>query len=244
MAGLNAAKAPKSNGGGNRVEQPIIPAGTYPARVAQIIDLGMQPQQPYQGQEKPPAHEIMITYELVDEFMVDEDGKELEDKPRWISETMPLRHIDSDLAKSTKRYKALDPQMEHGGDFSELLGAPCNVLIITKVVKSGKNAGKERNYVDSISAMRPRDAQRTAELQNEAKMFTLEEPDLTIFRSLPEWLQGKIQENLEFNGSALQAALDGGGKVKEEPEDEYEEADRVAAEEAQAEDSDEDDKPW
>jgi len=75
-------------------------------------------------------------------------------------------------------------------------------------------------------------------------MFTLEEPDLTIFRSLPEWLQGKIQENLEFNGSALQAALDGGGKVKEEPEDEYEEADRVAAEEAQAEDSDEDDKPW
>lgn len=234
MAGLNAKKAPKAQGG-NRVEQPVIEAGTYPARVAQIIDLGMQTQQPYQGQEKPPAHEIMITYELVDEFMIDENGEEVEDKPRWISETMPLRHIESDLAKSTKRYKALDPNMDHDGDFSELLGAPCNVLIITKKVKSGKNAGKERNYVDSISAMRPKDARKVPELQNEAKMLNLEEPDLEIFKSLPDWLQDKIKGNLEYNGSALQELLEGGkGKVQDQPYDDAEDEGKDDGEE----------KPW
>lgn len=250
---LNAKKAPKGNGG-NRKPQQVIDAGTYPARVAQIIDLGMQPQRPYQGQEKPPAHEIMITYELVDEFMLDEDGNEMEDKPRWISETMPLRNIESDLAKSTKRYKALDPNMEHDGDFSELLGAPANVLITTYV---SKKDNLERNKVQDVTAMRPRDAAKTEELKNEPKIFVLEEPDLTIFQSLPEWLQGKIKDNLEYPGSALQEALEGGkpkGKGKpqpkkekpvEGPEDEHEKADRLAAEKAQADDSDEEEeRPW
>jgi len=235
MAGLNAKAAPKGNGG-NRVEQAPMEAGGYPIRVAQVIDLGMQEQRPWQGQEKPPAHEIMLTYEFTDEFMKDENGEDVEDKPRWLSENFPLRHIDQDKAKSTQRYKALDPKMDHDGDFGSLLGAPATAMVITKPVKSGPNAGKERNYVDSLVPMRARDAARVEELQNEGKIFTLEDPDLEIFHSLPEWLQDKIKGNLEYNGSPLQALLEGGEAPDPEPE--------VPEAEGEDDENNDDETPW
>ena len=99
MAGLNAKRA---GGGSNKdfVEQELLEPGTYPVRVVQIIDLGVQPQRPFKGEQKPPVHQIQLTYEFVDEFLKDEDGNELEDKPRWLSESFPLYNLSSDRAKS------------------------------------------------------------------------------------------------------------------------------------------------
>ncbi len=182
---LNAKKAGGGGNGGNKVEQPVMEAGTYPVRLVQVIDLGVQPQRPFRGDEKPPTHMIQCTYEFVDEFLVDEEGNELEDKPRWLSEDFPLYHLKSERAKSTKRYYAFDPEEVHDGDWTELLGSPANALVITNTVKSGPNQGKERNYVKDLSAMRPRDAKKTPELVNEPKVFSLEEPDMEVFLSLP-----------------------------------------------------------
>ena len=227
MAGLNASKV-ASAASGNRVEQEVVEPGTCPARVVQIIDLGVQPQRPYKGQEKPPIHCIQLTYELVDEFMKDEDGNDVEDKPRWLSEDFPLHNIGADLAKSTKRYKALDPEMHHEGDFGAVLGAGCNVLVGTYI---SKKDGKPRNKVGDVSAMRAKDLAKLEPLVNEPKVFSLEEPDMEVFLSLPQWLQDKIKGNLEYQGSPLQAALEGGSPapqkeapvVGEEDEDEAEE---------------------
>lgn len=225
---LNAKKVPF--GGGNKgPQQEPIDAGTYPCRVVQVLDLGLQPQRPYQGEEKPPAHEIMITYEFLDEFCLDDDGNELDDKPRWLSETMPLRNLESDLAKSTKRYIALDPNDDLDGDFLQLVGIPCMVTVTAKNGK-GKNADKVYNNISSISTMRPKEAAKAPELVNPSKVFQLEEPDLEVLGSLPQWLQDKIKDNLEFDGSELDKVLSGGGKPKaekkaekvEEPEDESE----------------------
>ena len=102
---LNAKTA--SSGGGMNIE-PLEP-GTYPARLVQVVDLGVQAQRPYQGKEKDPVQEILLTYEFVDEFLKDEDGNEETDKPRWLSESMPLFNLSSERAKSTLRYNALDP---------------------------------------------------------------------------------------------------------------------------------------
>jgi hypothetical protein len=78
---------------------PLLEAGGYPARVTRIIDLGLQP-----GSAKYPNPQLklLVTFELLEEFMkeVDADGKmvmvqdpdedegvlmakNLEDKPRW-----------------------------------------------------------------------------------------------------------------------------------------------------------------
>lgn len=217
---LNAKTAKGGTGGNdNRVEQLPVEPGTYPARVVQIVDLGLQEQRPYKGEQKPPAHMIMLTYELVDEFLKDENGEDVEDKPRWISEEFPLYNLKAERAKSTKRYYALDPQETFEGDFSLLIGAAGNVMVTSYVVKSGKNEGKERNKVQDVAAMRPKDIERTPELQNEGKMFSLDEPNLEIFGSLPEWLQEKIKGNLEYAGSPLEAAL-GGKQGKDTPKEE------------------------
>lgn len=199
---IKSNKAPKN---------PIDP-GTYPARLVQVIGLGLQPQRAYQGQEKPPAEEIMLTYELVDEFMLDDEGNEQEDKPRWISETLPLYGLNSEKAKSTLRYLVLDPNMEKEGDFGALLGTPVNVTVVNNISKDVVYSN-----VGAISAMRKKDADNCPDLKNEAKVFDTENPDMEVFAKLPEWIQDKIKGNLNFKGSDLEKALSGAAPKKEEP---------------------------
>lgn len=194
---LNAKKA--GGAASTRVEQDNLDPGSYPARLVQIIDLGLQPQRPYQGKDKPPMPEIMLTYELVDVFMKDEDGKELEDKPRWISETIPFHNLRAEKAKSTIRYYSFDPNEEFEGDFTKLIGMPITVTVI-----NNKVGEKVYDNVATTSAMRAKDAAKCPDLVNPAKVFTLDEPDMDIFNALPGWLQDKIKGNLEYEGSVLQ----------------------------------------
>lgn len=223
--GLNASKI-KNTSGGNRVEQAPMEAGTYECRVVQVLDLGLQPQRPYQGQDKPPANEIMVTYEFTDEFVLDENGEEQEDKPRWLSETFPIRSLQADLAKSTKRYKAIDPSGKLGGDFSQLVGLPCNVTITSNESKAN---GKVYNNVSAVTSVTAKKASKIPELVNDPKTFDLDEPDLATFQSLPEWLQDKIKGNLEFNGGALDKLLSGGSTGASEPEPEFDDEDGEGA---------------
>jgi hypothetical protein len=202
---LNASKLPKT--GGNRKPVDPLEPGTYPARVVQIITLGLQEQNPYKGEPKPPAHELYVTYELLDEFMKDEEGNDIPEKPRWLSENFAFYSLDSDLAKSTKRYFALDPEKEHGGDWAALLGAPCMVTVIQKPSK--KDPEVIYNNITTVSSMRAKEAAKAPDLVNEGKVFDVDEPDMDIFLSLPEWLQDKIKGNLDFEGSALEKALKG-----------------------------------
>ena len=198
-------------------QQEALEVGTYAARVAQVLDLGVQVQRPYKGEEKPPVHEVMLTYELTEEFMKDENGEDIEDKPRFISETFPFRSLQSDLAKSTKRYRALDPEEKFGGDFTLLIGSPCNVTVTQN---EGKN-GRIYNNISGVSPMQSSKAKRLPELVNEPKVFVMDNPDPEVFASLPEWIQEKMKSNINFEGSPLQAMLEGKPvKTKVEAEEE------------------------
>jgi len=197
--GLKASKeAPK----GDYIPQENIEPGTYPGRLVQVIDLGLQPQRPYQGQEKPPAQEIMVTYELVDCFMVDKDGNELEDKPRWISETFPLRALSNEKAKSTERYLAIDPQMEADGDWEQLVTKAVNVTIVNNI-----KGEKIYDNVAMTAVMRAKDAAKCPELKNPTKVFSLDEPNMETFNALPQWIRDKITSNLKFKGSQLEKLI-------------------------------------
>jgi hypothetical protein len=209
-----ALQAPK----GNQQERKFTPqanleAGTYPARCVQIIDFGLQPQKPYMGKDKPPAQEIGVTYELLDEFMKDEDGKDIEDKPRWVSETFPFHPLFAENAKSTKRIKALDPNDEWQGDITKMLDVPMNVTIVNNVV-----GDKIYDNVALTSAMRPKDAEKAAPLVNPSRFFDLDAPDLEMFNKFPKWIQDKIKGNLNYQGSPLQKLLGGAAAApKKEP---------------------------
>jgi hypothetical protein len=240
--GLNVKKVAMNGGGKKIAPQEAVDAGTYPNRLVQLIDLGLQPQKAWDGNEKPPKQEVMLTYELLDEFCVDENGEELEDKPRWIGETITLNNLDVDLATSTKRYKALDPNLEHDGDFTQLMGTP-SMVTITATPGKGKNAGRTFNNVANVAPMRAKEAAKAAPLVNDPKVFIVSEPDLDVFRSLPEWIQDKIKSNLEYNGSELQRLLDGKVEQKKEPEPQPEPEVNDESE-PEVNDDPEDQQPW
>lgn len=213
---LNAKE--KKFEGGNKVEQPNMDAGTYPGRVVQVLDLGVQEQQPFKGEPKPPVQELMVTYEFADEFIKDEEGNDVEDKPRWLSETFPLHPLASDLAKSTKRYYAIDPEVEEDGDWTALVTRPVMITVVNNPGK-GKNAGKVYNNIASVSAMRKKEADKLPELKNPAKVLDLDDASTAdILLTLPQWIVDKIKGGLEWEGCAVQKALDGGAKkgAKEE----------------------------
>lgn len=199
------AKTVKNTGGKT---YPPMDAGSYPARLVQVIDLGVQPQE-YLGEKKAPKREVMTTYEFLDEFLPDDKGEPDETKPRWLSESFPLNNLDSELAKSTKRYYALDPKEEQDGDWFALVGSPASVTVVTNVGKDKV----ERNKIAATSAMRPKDAANAPELVNPVKTFDMDEPDLEVFLSLPQWVQDKIKNGLEYEGSPLEGLLEAqGGK--------------------------------
>lgn len=198
---LNLSKLPKGSG----TKQDVVEVGTYPARLVRVIDLGVQAQNPYKGQDKPPAHMVDFTYELLDVFMIDKDGNEDEDKPRWISESFPLNNPSADLAKSTKRAKALDPNDDLGFDLTKMVGAPCMVTIVHKESK-----GKTYANVGNVTVMRAKEAQKAPGLKNEALVFALDNPDMEVFHKLPDWIKDKITSNLEYKHSKLENLLNGG----------------------------------
>lgn len=205
---LNAATAPMGNGGGKKQEPVAI--GTYMARLVQVLDLGLQPQE-YQGQIKAPKQEVNLTYELVTEFMKDDEGKPDTTKPRWIGESFVLNNLKADLAKSTKRIKAIDQANQYNGDLIQMIGMPCLVTVAHNKSKSNGNVYANVSMVSPPMAGIP-----CPELKNEPKVFDLSNPNGDIFLALPEFLQAKIKANLEYPGSKLERLLSGAEVKKEE----------------------------
>ena len=200
---LNAKNVAKS--GGSFIEKNPLEAQLYPARVVQVIDLGLQPQRAYKGEEKPPAHTIRMTYELSHEFMPNDAGEPDVTKPRWISEEFPFYSLEADRATSTKRYKAIDPSTSVGGEFTELPAMPCQVMITKS--PDNKNEGCFKNYVGDVSSAATMPGYVQPELVNPTTVFTLDEPNMEVYAKLPPWLQEKIKSNLEYAGSPLAVLL-------------------------------------
>ncbi len=223
-----------------RVQQDEIEIDNYPSRVAQVIDLGIHPREKWDtatnsyvvDNEKKPAQKMFVTYELTDEFCKDEKGEDDITKPRWLSERLFLFNLDVDLATSTKRYKAIDPTMAVGGDWTKLTGAPCMVMVAHK--KSGKA---------KVGAVTPA-GKRTVvgPLVNESKVFLMDAPDMEIFNSLPEWLQNEIKAALNYKGSALQVELEVAGEPA--PQEAPQEAPEEFPEAPEAPKVDGEDIPW
>lgn len=223
---FNAKKLPTTGGKKRDVLQE---AGAYPARLVGLVLMGKQKERAFKGEEaKPPRLHLRMTYELVDEFLKDEDGNDLKDKPRWITEEIAFLSLKQEKAKSTKVYYALDPDESQGGDFSKLIGKPC---MLTIVLEKDKRPGNDNVYekIASVSSLRPKEAEKLPPLVNDPLVFDFYDPDLEVWEKLPEWLQDKIKESVDFEGGALQKALKAAGKNSEskaaDQEDQYDEDD-------------------
>lgn len=235
---LNASKIPQGgNNNKNRVPQDEIDIGNYPSRLVQILDMGRRPKEEWDEASKsykptgPILPHIMLSYELTTEFMKDEDGNDIEDKPRWISEEWPLYNLASEKATTTKRYKAFDPKEADGGDWALQVAKPCTVTIVHTQRGKAKIGG----------VTPPMKGFNVPELKNPPKIFDLDEPDMEIFGSLPQWVQDKIKSNIDFVGSPLEAALEGKAPAAPAPKAKPAKAKPAPQPEPEVEDEEE---PW
>lgn len=201
MGSLNANKGM----GGSKMNFKLIEAGSAPARLVQVIDIGLQPDY-YQGVEQAPKPRLRFVYEFPFEFMLDEDGNEIKDKPRWLSEDVAFYNLDAAKAKSTLRYNAFDPKGVFGGDFEKCVGAPVMVTVVHNPGK-GANKGKVYENIGGVSSMQSKMAETLPGLINKPVIFSLDEPDLAVFMEFPKWIQEEITSNLQFAGSKLEALL-------------------------------------
>lgn len=214
---------------------PLEPGG-YPGRLIHLFNIGLQKQNPYKGEEKPPKHEFWVTYELPDEFLKDEDGNEDKTKPYWVSERFSINPLSSENAKSTARYLALDPENVHDGDWSALLGTPAMINIVQN--RSKKDPNKIYMNIRSVQTMRPKDAARTPDLINEVKLFDFYNPDIDVFLSIPPFIQKIIKESLDFEGSKLEKLLSELGDKEETPKEKKKPAKSVPVKEVIEDDED------
>lgn len=240
---FNASQLPKGNNN-NKPKAAALAPGGYPGRLVALMTLGVQPQRPFKGEEKPPALELSTTYEFADEFLLDDDGNPDEEKPRWLSETFTFNHLDKDKATSTKRYLALDPNKEWEGDWSKLVGAPVMINVANYVDKNGVVKDK----ISATSVIRAKDAAKMPPLVNDPRIFDFYNPDVEVFLSLPDWLQEKIKSAVDFPGGALEQALQAHGPKK--GGDDKPKQDKAPAAKKQApvavpeNDENEDEIPW
>ena len=205
---------------GQGIIQPALGAGTYPGRTCLLVDLGEQKQE-YQGEVKKPARELYLGYELADEFMVDENGNVLEDKPRWFGERFPLRNLLADNAKSTKRYVALDPDDDFDGDFTKLLDIPCLITITNEPHSAGKHKGKVFNNVSNVSCMRAKERGSAPALKGDTRLSLFDKPDMKALNSVPPWMKDKVLDALDYEGSAMKVLMEGSDTLAEDSGEEW-----------------------
>ena len=128
--GLNASAVAVPQG--DRVEQELL-IGMHVGRISQLIDLGVQARKPYKGTPKKPCSQIWVTYELTAKPMLDEDGEEVDDKNRWVSEKLNLFSMGQENALSTKRMQSFDPANALGGNWSLAVDMPLFVQIVNQL---------------------------------------------------------------------------------------------------------------
>lgn len=151
--------------------------------------------------------------------------KPLLDKPRWFDFEFTY-NPDGFMGDRSHIYKfmqAVDafevkPNPEAGvaghpaKQLNELLGEPLVVNLTQYTKKGGKNAGQIANKISTFAPMKSKDKRDAKPLVNPTVFFDLGAPDVEVFGKLPggdaEWaVKNRILNNLDFNGSALQAAL-------------------------------------
>lgn len=190
-------------------------AGTHKARLVGILDLGMQPAFEYKGEMVDAHFQTGFTYELVKSFMKDKDGNPDTSRPHWISEDMKESdYFESrkKCSKMMKRVYALDPTGElsnKGKNLRPLLGRPCMVELDYN----------EKGYLTIINVIAG-DDEDTPELKNDMVFSTFEEPNIDIYRKLPDFKKKKIQEAIDFPGSNLEKALLAEGLLGDEDDKE------------------------
>jgi len=173
-----------------------VPEGTHLARCYRIVDLGTQ-ESTYLGQTKS-QRKVMLQFEVHGQ---DDNGFDLvtrDGEPMSISKNYTLSigekaRLRQDL--ESWRGKAFTPEELKGFELKNLLGVWCMLSILKT---TGEN-GKEYSNINAITPV-PAIVKKNGlpPFHNEAKIFSIDNPDIDVFEKFSDYLKGKIESSPEW----------------------------------------------
>lgn len=193
-----------SSSGAVREQRPLPTTGVRPARVAQVVDLGVQARKPYQGQEKSPIQQIFINLELVtDEY--EYEGEKVRHRlgPKPFS-FVSRSHKNYGNSAIADFLAGIDPKDSIKGDLTKLANRPC-LASIAHVDGFGQYVGKK--FASITKVMEPPENYPVPELATPAIVFSFDAPTAEAWDAIPRFLQEKIKLALNYPGSKAEALV-------------------------------------
>ena len=178
-------------------EQPQ--SGTHAARLLGIVDLGHQPGFVWDGKPVPSEYKLEFTYELVNHLM--EDGR-----PFVVSEQLTNKNWeDAKTGRAstlTSRAKSLCPDTykEAVTAIETMLGKACMVSV--KLNDKGYAKVSGQAAVGSVPF-----GMEVPELTNKPYIFDMNDPDMELYESFPDFKKERITSALNFDESELAKRL-------------------------------------
>lgn len=183
--------AAKNMGTRGSKEQPELT--THMARLVGLVDLGHQPGYEYQGKKIESSWQIEFTYELPRALM--EDGR-----PHFVSEQVKVDDYEgkSIVSKMMSRVRTLDPEniSNDGKDLAALLGKPCMVTL-----SPGNNGYVKLKGQAAVGGV-PLGVE-VPPLVNPTFVFDMEDPDMDLFYSFPQFKQERIVAAINYEETEL-----------------------------------------
>lgn len=167
------------------------PAGTWPARCVQLVDLGTQ-ESAFEGQTKR-ARKVLLGFEICDPEARRDDGA-----PFTVAKRVTVSlHEKSALRAFVQAWRGrpFEPAELRAFDLRKLLGVPC-LLGIVHVVKDG------RTFANISSCMRLPKGMPAPAGELALTRFDLSDPDWVTYELLPERIRQQIEQSPEFQQAA------------------------------------------
>lgn len=188
---------------GAQFENP--PSGSFIARCYALIDLGTQHRSAWQGEERPPARMVRLSFELPTEKMEGKYDAKVAGKPFSVHMTVKQSlHVKANLRRYLEgwRGKKFTAESVAAFDPKKLLGLPCRLTL----VENGDYVN-----VDAISPLGKGEDKKMPKQVNKSVYVSLEaeEFDAEAFEKLGEKTREKIKKSPEWQ------ALDSGGSPSE-----------------------------
>ena len=200
---LNLNSQPAQNASKN-FDRPLAKAGVQPARVAEVIELGLQARPAFKGKEKSPARQVIVNHELVtDTYEV--EGKKYNQrialKPFNIVSRKSEMYGNSAIAGYLT---SVDPKDNTKGDLAALANLPCLATVV-HVDGMGKHAGKK--FANITTVMQPPEGYPVPPLNEPATVFSWDNPTPEAWALIPTFIQEKIKTALDYKGSKVEAMV-------------------------------------
>lgn len=171
--------------------------GTHVARLVGLTDLGHQPGFEYKGSEIPSSWKIEFTYELP-------NSRTKDGRPHWISEEVKVNDFEGKGITSTMmaRVRTIDKDNDtnDGKDLTKMLNKPCMVTVT--VTETGYVKLKGQASVSGIPM-----GMEVPELENDTFVFDMDDPDMELYETFPEFKKEKLKAAINYNETALAKEL-------------------------------------